>query len=101
MHIRLYDSKGNLHREIFCPSEVVALYTLLTITLRFLEVLLLDREGDDLIYDFKGNKMIKNITSKLSERYKICVTYQVIGMIQSWLSNRENKIKDIIHTNET
>ena len=45
------------------------------------------------------NKSIetKNIKSKLSERYKRCATYQVVGMLQSWLSNRDNKIKDIIH----
>ena len=60
--LRLYDSKGNLHRDVFCPSAAVALYTLLTIPLRFSEVLLLDSgEGDDLIYDFKGNKMTKNM----------------------------------------
>ena len=45
------------------------------------------------------NKSIntKDIDSKLSERYKRCATYQVVGMLQSWLSNRDNKIKDIIH----
>ena len=40
---------------------------------------------------------IKDIPSKLSERYKRCATYQVVGMLQSWLSNRDNKIKDVIH----
>ena len=49
------------------------------------------------------NKSIetKNIDSKLSERYKRCTTYQVVGMLQSWLSNRDNKIKDIIHNNKS
>ena len=45
------------------------------------------------------NKSIdtKDIPSKLSERYKRCATYQVVGILQSWLSNRDNKIKDMIH----
>ena len=46
------------------------------------------------------NKSIntKELESKLSERYKRCVTYQVVGMLQSWISNRDNKIKDMIHS---
>ena len=49
------------------------------------------------------NKSIntKDFSSKLSERYKRCATYQVVGMLQSWLSNRDNKIKDIIHNNQS
>src|SRR5690606_17114543 len=44
---------------------------------------------------------INHLESKLSERYKRCATYQVVGMLQSWLSNRDNKIKDIIHNNDS
>jgi len=49
------------------------------------------------------NKSIdtKNISSKLSERYKRCAVYQVVGMLQAWISNRDNKIKDIIHNCES
>tara|TARA_B100000378_G_scaffold203137_1_gene166445 strand:+ start:1107 stop:2630 length:1524 start_codon:yes stop_codon:yes gene_type:complete len=45
------------------------------------------------------NKQIdtKKDKSLLSERYRRCVVYQVCGQLQSWLSNRDNKIKDIIH----
>lgn len=44
---------------------------------------------------------VNHLESKLSERYKRCATYQVVGMLQSWLSNRDNKIKDIIHNNDS
>ena len=57
------------------------------------------------LYQKKGylNKSIdtKKIPSKLSERYKRCSTYQVVGMLQSWLSNKDNKIKDMIHSCES
>ena len=43
----------------------------------------------------------KKDQSLLSERYKRCVAYQVCGQLQSWLSNRDNKIKDIIHGSES
>jgi len=45
------------------------------------------------------NKFIetKNDKSKLSERYKRCVVGQAVGQLQSWISNRDNKIKEIIH----
>ena len=49
------------------------------------------------------NKFIetKNDKSKLSERYKRCVVGQVVGQLQAWISNRDNKIKDIIHDCES
>jgi hypothetical protein len=49
------------------------------------------------------NKFIetKNDKSKLSERYKRCVVGQVVGQLQSWISNRDNKIKEIIHDCES
>jgi len=49
------------------------------------------------------NKSIdtKNDNSLLSERYKRNAVYQVCGQLQSWLSNRDNKIKDIVHNNES
>ena len=43
----------------------------------------------------------KKDKSLLSERYKRCVVYQVCGQLQSWLSNRDNKIKEIIHNCES
>ena len=39
----------------------------------------------------------KQDKTKLSERYKRCVVNQAVGQLQSWVSNRDNKIKDIIH----
>ena len=49
------------------------------------------------------NKSIdtKKDKSLLSERYRRCVIYQAVGQLQSWLSNRDNKIKDIIHNCES
>jgi putative transposase len=49
------------------------------------------------------NKFIetKNDKSKLSERYKRCVVGQAVGQLQSWISNRDNKIKEIIHDCES
>lgn len=38
----------------------------------------------------------KKDQSKLSERYKRCVVNQAVGQLQSWISNRNNKIKEII-----
>lgn len=43
----------------------------------------------------------KKYSNKLSERYRRCVVYQVVGQLQSWLSNRNNKITDIIHQCES
>jgi putative transposase len=49
------------------------------------------------------NKFIetKNDKSKLSERYKRCVVGQVVGQLQAWISNRDNKIKEMIHECES
>ena len=49
------------------------------------------------------NKSIdtKKDISLLSERYRRCAVYQTCGQLQSWISNRDNKIKDIIHQCES
>jgi transcriptional regulator with PAS, ATPase and Fis domain len=39
---------------------------------------------------FNKNHQVKDITSALSERYKQVCQYQVVGMLESYISNRKN-----------
>src|SRR5687768_10570952 len=45
---------------------------------------------------FNKNADIKHIGSKLSERYKQTNQYQVVGILQSYLSNIQNKFVEIV-----
>ena len=45
---------------------------------------------------FNKNQDIKFITTPLSERYKQTCQYQVVGMLESFISNRQNDFRDII-----
>lgn len=46
---------------------------------------------------FNKNLDIKNLQSKLSERYKQTNQYQVVGVLQSYLSNIQNKFVQIVY----
>jgi putative transposase len=58
----------------------------------------INKQYNEYLKEGRLNKFIetKNDKSKLSERYKRCVVGQAVGQLQSWISNRDNKIKDII-----
>lgn len=46
---------------------------------------------------FDKDKDIKSIESPLSARYKQTCQYQVVGMLESFISNRQNDFRDIVN----
>lgn len=58
----IYNHKsGQMDTDIWCPSTAIALYTLLEVPIRGIQVQLLDSgEGDENRYSFKEKRMIKN-----------------------------------------
>lgn len=88
--IRTIYVNNKLHKDVFCPSIANALYLLLTIPLRISEAMLVDSGyGDEFIYSFQTNKMIKNKTKNV-------IKNRQMGILQEAIYNSIKKEKTLV-----
>lgn len=72
--------------------EIIKTYRILSNTLSQVQWELFFMTGS-----FNRNHDIKHVQTPLSERYKQTCQYQVVGVLDSWLSNRKNNFKDMVY----
>ena len=92
MPIRAYKHKHSINKgKIQTIKQVLIEYRKTAIKIAKRQWSIFFKEGY-----FNKNSNIKNIPSNLSERYKQTCQYQVVSMLNSYISNRQNDFVNIV-----
>ncbi|RUM49796.1 MAG: transposase [Hydrogenothermus sp.] len=93
MPIRAYKHKHDANKgKIETVKQILKEYRKTAQDISKLQWQIFFKEGK-----FNKNQNIKHISSKLSERYKQTCQYQVVSILNSYISNRQNDFVEIVY----